>query len=112
MLGMILEAYGFVILFRFELFFHSHMCSAHIYYFKLLMDILCSGFWPTLPVFLQKIPVLGWVFQQPFVRSVHLSCYSVQSYFEIIFMGFSEGCALPPNLLSSSTHVFIFIFLT
>ncbi|KAH7834140.1 hypothetical protein Vadar_013082 [Vaccinium darrowii] len=42
-LGMILEAYGFIVLF--------------------------SGFWPTLAVFVQKIPVLGWVFQQPFVRS-------------------------------------------
>ncbi|KAL6567123.1 hypothetical protein OROMI_015527 [Orobanche minor] len=43
-IGMILEAYGFVVLF--------------------------SGFWPTLAVFLQKIPVLGWLFQQPFIRSV------------------------------------------
>ncbi|KAL6979821.1 Golgi Transport [Sarracenia purpurea var. burkii] len=42
-LGMILEAYGFIVLF--------------------------SGFWPTLAVFLQKIPILGWVFQQPFIRS-------------------------------------------
>ncbi|KAL6511131.1 Golgi Transport [Orobanche gracilis] len=42
-IGMILEAYGFVVLF--------------------------SGFWPTLAVFLQKIPVLGWLFQQPFIRS-------------------------------------------
>ncbi|WMV08662.1 hypothetical protein MTR67_002047, partial [Solanum verrucosum] len=42
-LGMILEAYGFIVLF--------------------------SGFWPTLSVFLQKIPILGWIFQQPFVRS-------------------------------------------
>ncbi|KAL6349305.1 hypothetical protein AAG906_033961 [Vitis piasezkii] len=42
-LGMMLEAYGFIVLF--------------------------SGFWPTLAVFLQKIPFLGWVFQQPFVRS-------------------------------------------
>ncbi|KAF2300145.1 hypothetical protein GH714_009874 [Hevea brasiliensis] len=42
-LGMILEAYGFIVLF--------------------------SGFWPTLAVFLQRIPILGWVFQQPFVRS-------------------------------------------
>jgi hypothetical protein len=41
-LGMILEAYGFIVLF--------------------------SGFWPTLSVFIQKIPVLGWVFQLPFVR--------------------------------------------
>ncbi|KZV18588.1 hypothetical protein F511_42220 [Dorcoceras hygrometricum] len=43
-LGMILEAYGFVVLF--------------------------SGFWPTLAVFLQKIPIIGWIFQQPLVRSV------------------------------------------
>ncbi|KAM3324111.1 Vesicle transport protein GOT1B [Capsicum baccatum] len=42
-LGMILESYGFIILF--------------------------SGFWPTVSVFLQKIPILGWIFQQPFVRS-------------------------------------------
>ncbi|RYR49810.1 hypothetical protein Ahy_A07g036327 isoform A [Arachis hypogaea] len=42
-LGMIIEAYGFIVLF--------------------------SGFWPTLAVFLQKIPILGWLFQQPYVRS-------------------------------------------
>ncbi|KAK4850021.1 hypothetical protein QYF36_003101 [Acer negundo] len=41
--GMILEAYGFIILF--------------------------SGFWPTLVVFLQRIPILGWVLQKPFLRS-------------------------------------------
>ncbi|KAF5733884.1 vesicle transport protein GOT1B-like isoform X1 [Tripterygium wilfordii] len=43
-LGMILESYGFIVLF--------------------------SGFWPTLSVFLQRIPILGWVFQQPFIRSL------------------------------------------
>ncbi|KMZ68747.1 Protein transport protein GOT1 [Zostera marina] len=42
--GMILEAYGFIVLF--------------------------SGFWPTLSVFLQRIPFLGWVFQQPFFTSL------------------------------------------
>ncbi|KAL6513742.1 Golgi Transport [Orobanche hederae] len=42
-IGMMIEAYGFIVLF--------------------------SGFWPTLSVFLQKIPVIGWLFQQPFVRS-------------------------------------------
>ncbi|KAJ6828352.1 vesicle transport protein GOT1-like [Iris pallida] len=42
-IGMILEAYGFIVLF--------------------------SGFWPTLAVFLQKIPILGWLIQQPFVSS-------------------------------------------
>ncbi|PRQ24425.1 putative vesicle transport protein, Got1/SFT2 [Rosa chinensis] len=46
--GMILEAYGFIVLF--------------------------SGFWPTLAVFLQKIPILGWVLQQPYIRSVCSVC--------------------------------------
>ncbi|XP_051131297.1 vesicle transport protein GOT1-like [Andrographis paniculata] len=41
-IGMIVEAYGFVVLF--------------------------SGFWPTLAVFLQRIPAIGWLFQHPFVR--------------------------------------------
>eukprot|EP00268_Persea_americana_P039040 TRINITY_DN3865_c1_g3_i1.p1 TRINITY_DN3865_c1_g3~~TRINITY_DN3865_c1_g3_i1.p1 ORF type:complete len:177 (-),score=22.44 TRINITY_DN3865_c1_g3_i1:232-762(-) len=41
--GMVLEAYGFVVLF--------------------------SGFWPTLAVFVQRIPIIGWVFQQPFITS-------------------------------------------
>jgi hypothetical protein len=44
--GMLLEAYGFIVLF--------------------------SGFWPTLVVFLQKIPFIGWIFQQPFVASVQI----------------------------------------
>ncbi|KAF9603760.1 hypothetical protein IFM89_037846 [Coptis chinensis] len=43
-MGMILEAYGFIVLF--------------------------SGFWPTLVVFLQRMPIVGWIFQQPFVTSV------------------------------------------
>ncbi|OVA13737.1 Vesicle transport protein [Macleaya cordata] len=46
-MGMILEAYGFIVLF--------------------------SGFWPTLAVFLQRIPILGWIFQQPFVTSILLT---------------------------------------
>lgn len=33
---------------------------------------ICSGFWPTLAVFLQKMPIVGWLFQQPFIRSVIL----------------------------------------
>ncbi|XP_074307502.1 vesicle transport protein GOT1-like [Silene latifolia] len=43
-LGMILESYGFLVLF--------------------------SGFWPTLAVFVQRIPVLGWILQHPFFRSL------------------------------------------
>ncbi|CAM8917102.1 unnamed protein product [Rhodiola kirilowii] len=42
-LGMILEAYGFVVLF--------------------------SGFWPTLSVFLQQVPVFGWLIKLPYIRS-------------------------------------------
>lgn len=40
-------------------------------------NYLCSGFWPTLAVFLQKIPILGWLLQHPFVRSVwfSISCH-------------------------------------
>ncbi|KAK9683128.1 hypothetical protein RND81_10G118800 [Saponaria officinalis] len=45
-LGMILESYGFLVLF--------------------------SGFWPTLAVFVQRIPVLGWILQQPFFKSKSL----------------------------------------
>ncbi|KNA16689.1 hypothetical protein SOVF_086830 [Spinacia oleracea] len=43
-IGMILESYGFLVLF--------------------------SGFWPTLSVFVQRIPVIGWIFQQPYIRSL------------------------------------------
>ncbi|KAL4199600.1 hypothetical protein AMTRI_Chr03g145680 [Amborella trichopoda] len=42
-IGMIIEAYGFIVLFR--------------------------GFWPTIAVFLQRIPVLGWIFQLPVISS-------------------------------------------
>ncbi|KAM7471993.1 hypothetical protein LguiA_010176 [Lonicera macranthoides] len=44
LIGMMVEMYGFVLLF--------------------------SGFWPTLVVFLQRLPFLGWVFRQPFVTSL------------------------------------------
>ncbi|KAG7575804.1 Vesicle transport protein Got1/SFT2-like [Arabidopsis thaliana x Arabidopsis arenosa] len=40
--GLLLESYGFLVLF--------------------------SGFWPTLAVFLQRIPLLGWLLQQPYIR--------------------------------------------
>lgn len=42
-IGMILETYGFLVLF--------------------------SGFWPTLAVFMQRIPILGWLIRQPFVTA-------------------------------------------
>ncbi|KAL4596886.1 hypothetical protein ACB092_12G196200 [Castanea dentata] len=44
-LGMILEAYGFIL-------YSSG-----------------PGFWPIMAVFLQSIPILGWLFQQPYIRS-------------------------------------------
>ncbi|CAM6034809.1 unnamed protein product [Sphagnum compactum] len=40
-LGMLVEVYGFFVLF--------------------------SGFWPTVVVFLYRVPVLGWFLQQPFL---------------------------------------------
>ncbi|RZC77549.1 hypothetical protein C5167_001712 [Papaver somniferum] len=54
LMGMILEAYGFIVLF--------------------------SGFWPTLAVFLQRIPILGWIFQQPFVMSLYGGVCSLISH--------------------------------
>eukprot|EP00270_Netrium_digitus_P020426 TRINITY_DN8429_c0_g1_i1.p2 TRINITY_DN8429_c0_g1~~TRINITY_DN8429_c0_g1_i1.p2 ORF type:complete len:141 (-),score=17.16 TRINITY_DN8429_c0_g1_i1:102-524(-) len=41
-IGMLVQAYGFVILF--------------------------SGFWPTVVIFLRRVPLLGWVLDQPFLR--------------------------------------------
>ncbi|KAG5540040.1 hypothetical protein RHGRI_020318 [Rhododendron griersonianum] len=106
-LGMILEAYGFIVLFRFTIFsFHDFICSFLLSleqceivphkseeqvlqgaerrqqtvfkrrrgkgqgmgFGKIIKGVLSFGFWPTVSVFIQKIPVLGWVFQQPFVR--------------------------------------------
>ncbi|XP_020519699.1 vesicle transport protein GOT1 isoform X2 [Amborella trichopoda] len=37
--------------------------------FSLSLASLDSGFWPTVAVFVQRIPILGWIFQQPFVAS-------------------------------------------
>lgn len=45
-----------------------------IYFVKVSNGVFFySGFWPTLAVFMQKIPILGWLFQQPYVRSVCLT---------------------------------------
>lgn len=56
--------------FLFALYFPDHWYS-----------LLHSGFWPTLAVFLQRIPILGWVFQQPFITSVRNCAYVVQNLF-------------------------------
>jgi hypothetical protein len=45
-LGMLVEVYGFFVLF--------------------------SGFWPTVVVFLYRVPVLGWFLQQPFLLAVKI----------------------------------------
>nr|VDD53452.1 unnamed protein product [Brassica oleracea] len=50
-IGLLLESYGFLVLF--------------------------SGFWPTLAVFLQRIPILGWLLQHPYIRSVHFALISI-----------------------------------
>lgn len=84
-LGMILEAYGFIVLFRCDkflvLYFHSRVI---LYLHGYWWGLFCSGFWPTLSVFLQRIPILGWVFQQPFIRSV--------SIFWNLNFGFPSSC--------------------
>ncbi|CAF1877092.1 unnamed protein product [Brassica napus] len=41
------------------------MLETYVFFF-----VLFSGFWPTLAVFVQKIPVLGWIIQLPYIRSV------------------------------------------
>lgn len=62
------------------------LCSFCCFWYYVLLIWLfsflpCSGFWPTLAVFLQKIPVLGWVFQQPYIRSVCFVCNLWSSYY-------------------------------
>ena len=51
-----------------------------ITHFNCYWNMFCSGFWPTLAVFLQKIPILGWLFQQPYIRSVCLFWKKVSFY--------------------------------
>uniref|UniRef100_M1C8C7 Golgi transport 1 protein B n=1 Tax=Solanum tuberosum TaxID=4113 RepID=M1C8C7_SOLTU len=90
-LGMILEAYGFIVLF--------------------------SGFWPTLSVFLQKIPILGWIFQQPFVRSVPYVLPEVgtldgggsggggeNTYVRALRYGSAHGCSLTATMENVSLY--------
>lgn len=85
-IGMILESYGFIVPFRFAL--HKFTISNN--WINLtgcnVADSMypCSGFWPTLTVFLQRIPILGWLFQQPYVRSVSLSFFSYSQIFWIL----------------------------
>lgn len=76
LIGMLVETYGFVLLFRFGWFSPKAIGTCQI---KVLLVAnednmqICSGFWPTLVVFLQRLPFLGWVFRQPFVTSVRLT---------------------------------------
>lgn len=76
--GMILEAYGFIILFRYAK--PNKHCFTEILLFSfagVADGDFRSGFWPTLSVFVQKIPILGWIFRQPLLRSVCISCSSI-----------------------------------
>lgn len=72
-----------VLNFLFELNFPDHWYS-----------LLHSGFWPTLAVFLQRIPILGWVFQQPFITSVRNHDTSCKIYFPHFFSRWLPICGL------------------
>lgn len=86
-LGLLLESYGFLVLFRWVFFFlgvffslttlwsyqHSFPVLICLLMSFLHSSVMLSGFWPTLAVFLQKIPLLGWLLQQQYIRSVNFS---------------------------------------
>ncbi|KAK8355133.1 hypothetical protein V6Z12_A05G267000 [Gossypium hirsutum] len=69
-IGMVLEAYGFIVLF--------------------------SGFWPTLAVFLQRIPIVGWLFQQRYIRS----------WTQLPLVPFDRGKSSSFDFLDSRTNLF------
>ena len=48
------------------------------------MTCSCSGFWPTIAVFVQKIPILGWVLQHPLFKSVRDLTSSLLDSFETL----------------------------
>lgn len=70
-IGMAIEAYGFLILLRFvKCVTHETFTYTILTYICLFLFFFRSGFWPTLSVFVSKIPLIGWLFEQPFTRSV------------------------------------------
>ncbi|TYH57707.1 hypothetical protein ES332_D08G108600v1 [Gossypium tomentosum] len=76
-IGMVLEAYGFIMLF--------------------------SGFWPTLAVFLQRIPIVGWLFQQPYIRSVRREKISERmKYLQDLYQDVTKSQAKLVCLMKSS----------
>ncbi|TYI68687.1 hypothetical protein E1A91_D08G106500v1 [Gossypium mustelinum] len=76
-IGMVLEAYGFIVLF--------------------------SGFWPTLAVFLQRIPIVGWLFQQPYIRSVRREKISERmKYLQDLYQDVTKSQAKLVCLMKSS----------
>lgn len=85
--GMILETYGFIVLFRSIRIFHAFIFIHLLHIIQVANGIfMCSGFWPTLAVFIQRIPILGWVFQLPLVRSVCLFLDSNYSLSTVRFL--------------------------
>ncbi|PIA28543.1 hypothetical protein AQUCO_06900069v1 [Aquilegia coerulea] len=72
-IGVILEAYGFIVLF--------------------------SGFWPTLVVFMQRIPIFGWIFQQPFVTSVSITGPSLLILTKKIFYYIHNWHSTPKSVI-------------
>ncbi|TYG50059.1 hypothetical protein ES288_D10G145600v1 [Gossypium darwinii] len=76
-IAMVLEAYGFIVLF--------------------------SGFWPTLAVFLQRIPIVGWLFQQPYIRSDRREKISERmKYLQDLYQGITKSQAKLICLMKSS----------
>jgi hypothetical protein len=96
-LGMMVESYGFIMLFRLVISLQLFLYNLTGFWFWHLQQIflsaygiencaLClihsefplSGFWPTAAVYLQKSPSFGWIFHHPFVTSVRNSLHIVQ----------------------------------
>ncbi len=50
--------------------FHSLLISVSPGTLTFLLWVFGSGFWPTVVVFLYRVPVLGWFLQQPFLLAV------------------------------------------
>lgn len=64
--GIILEIYGSIVLFRlgfFSLFSEYFAKFPWSWPSDVLTSLLCSGFWPSVKVFLYQIPVVGWILQ-------------------------------------------------
>ncbi|KAK3036199.1 hypothetical protein RJ639_030643, partial [Escallonia herrerae] len=64
-LGIILEIYACVVLFGYESLLLNFLSFSILVLSTLLRCVACSGFWPSVKVFLYQIPVFGWILQYP-----------------------------------------------